>query len=95
MATITPLTRMQASPDVLFSPVGDEAVLLNVRSGVYYVLDRVGALVWTGIAGGEPLGEIQLSLHRQFEAEPDVIWADLAGLAEELTANGLVVITAS
>jgi hypothetical protein len=89
MEPITPLTRMQVCPDVLFSQVGDEAVLLNVKSGVYYSLDRVGALVWGGIVGGESLGEIQLSLHRQFAVEFDVIWPDVAALVADMAANGL------
>lgn len=94
MEPITPLTRIQPSPDVLFSQVGDESVLLNVQSGVYYSLDRVGTVVWSGISGGESLGEIQAALERRFAAEIDVIWADLKALVSDLRANGLVTVLA-
>ena len=92
MEPITPLSRVQIDPDVLFSQVGDEAVLLNLKSGVYYSLDVVGALVWAEIAAGKPLGGIQESLTEQFAVTSDVIWADLTTLVEDLKAKGLVTV---
>ena len=90
MEPITTRTRVQASPDVLFSQVGDEAVLLNLKSGVYYSLDRVGALIWAGVAGGGTLGEVHASLNQQFAVDSDILWSDLAALLADLSANGLV-----
>jgi hypothetical protein len=95
MQQMEPLTghaRAKASSDVLFSQVGDEAVLLNLKSGVYYSLDKVGSLIWAQIAQGKALGEIQMSLFEQFAADSDVIWADLAALVTDLAAKGLVTI---
>jgi len=90
MEPITPQTRLQPSPDVLFSRVGDEAVLLNLASGVYYSLDRVGALVWETMAGGGSLGDVQGTVYRQFSVEHDVLWADISVLVDDLHRNGLV-----
>ena len=90
MVPITPQDRLHVSPSVLFSQVGDEAVLLDRDSGVYYALDVVGAMVWAAIVAGEPLGGIQLTVHRQFSVDLDVIWADLSALVSDLKAKGLV-----
>ena len=95
MEPITPQTRVQPSLGVLFNPVGDESVLLNVEAGVYFALNPVGTLVWRGICDGEPLGEIQTTLQRRFAAEVDVVWADLLALVSDLRENGLVTILAS
>ena len=92
MEPITPETRLRPNPEVLFSLVGDEAVLLNRDSGIYYSLDRVGTLVWAEIIAGAPLGHIQLTVFRQFSVAFDVVWADLAALVSDLTAKGLVTI---
>lgn len=92
MEPLTPRTRIQSSPDVLFSQVEDESVLLNLRSGVYYSLDRVGTLIWSRIAAGESLGNIQAALRGQFEADSDVIWADLTSLVSDFGANGLITV---
>ncbi len=90
MEPITPRTRLQPVPDVLFSRVGDEAVLLNVKSGMYYALDQIGVLVWTWSVEGQALGEIQAALSQQFVVELDVLWADLLALVRVLGENGLV-----
>lgn len=95
MEPITPQSRLEPSPDVLFSQVGDEAVLLDQKSGVYYSLDPVGTMVWTGIVGGESLGGIQLTVNERFSVDSDVIWADLVALVADLTAKGLVMFVRS
>jgi len=92
MEPITPVSRVNIDPEVLFSQVGDEAVLLHLKSGVYYSLDAVGALVWAEIAAGKPLGDIHVSLTEQFVADSDVVWADLKTLVEDLMAKGLVTV---
>lgn len=80
----------ESSPDVLFSQVGDEAVLLNLTSGVYYSLDAIGAKVWGLVTRGERLGAVHEALSREFSEDPEVIWADLAALITDLTAKGLI-----
>jgi hypothetical protein len=95
MEPIDPQDRLQVSPEVLFTQVGDEAVLLDRNSGVYYSLDPVGTLVWAEIVRGETLYGIQLAVNSQFSADLDVIWADLLALLTDLKAKGLVTILRS
>jgi hypothetical protein len=92
MDAISRNSRLKAAPDVLFSQVGDESVLLDLASGTYYSLDPVGTLVWAEIARGETAGGIHLCLIGQFSEDSDVIWADLVALITDLTAKGLVTI---
>ncbi len=92
METITPEIRLKPNPDVLFSLVGDEAVLLNRNSGIYYSLDRVGTLVWAEILAGAPLGDVRSTVVRQFCVDFGVAWSDLAALVSDLTSKGLVTI---
>ena len=39
--------RVVTAPDVLFRTIGDEAVLLNLRTEMYLGLDPVGTRVWS------------------------------------------------
>ena len=44
--------RVKAAPDVLFRLVGDEGVLLNLRTQRYLGLNPIGARVWTILEPG-------------------------------------------
>ena len=47
--TILESSVVVASPDQISSDLGDEAVILNLKSGVYHGLNEVGAKVWAFI----------------------------------------------
>jgi hypothetical protein len=77
-------------PDVVFRQLGDEAVLLDLKSGKYFGLNEVGARIWQLVADARPLDEILDALHQEYSTERGVLERDLLEVARELCARGLL-----
>lgn len=82
--------RVQSSADVVAQKVGDEMVLLDLESGVYYGLDPVGSRVWELLMAHERLRVIFETMAQEYEVTPEVLHQDLLRLLQELQARGLI-----
>jgi hypothetical protein len=82
--------RYVSGADVLFRELAGEAVLLNLSSGVYYGLDRVGTQVWTLLADGRTVDEACATLVVTYDVSLDVLRRDVAALVATLCETGLV-----
>ena len=76
--------------DALTSAVGDEMVIMDLRSEKYFGLNRSGAIVWAGLEGGSPLSEIAARLAERFDVAAERAERDVADLVDELLRAGLV-----
>jgi hypothetical protein len=79
--------------DVVFRQLDDEAVLLNLKSGIYFGLNDVGARVWQLIVEQKELARVLDALSEEYAADRDVLENDLLTLARELCAKGLLELT--
>ena len=52
-------TRLSVPTQVMSRLVGDETVLLDLESGLYFGLDGVGRRIWESIGEGRTLGETE------------------------------------
>jgi len=77
------------SEDVLFRELDDEAVLLNLKTGVYFGLNPAGLRIWQLIAAGSSLHGVLETLNDEFEVNRDVLERDLLSLCRRLCAAGL------
>jgi len=75
--------------DVLFRELDGEAVLLNLESGVYFGLNTVATRMWQLIAEQHSLATLLDTLVAEYEADQQVLEADLLELGRQLCANGL------
>jgi len=89
---MTRRTAVRAHPDVVFQKLGDEAVLLNLRTGVYWSLNHTGARIWDEIIHSGKLTEIVAALQREFAGSSAEINATVRDLVRELNQQGLVVV---
>ncbi|HVR96943.1 MAG TPA: PqqD family protein [Thermoanaerobaculia bacterium] len=87
---LRPETRVRPRPDVLFRELGEEAVVLDPESGIYYGLNEVGTTAWKLLAGGSRLGEVKTALLAAYDAPPERIWSDLIDLIHDLSEHRLV-----
>ena len=71
-------SRFRASSDVVYNRVGDQGVLVHMRTNQIYELNRTGARFWELLDAGHDLAEIQLRMLQEF----DVAEADLAAEIE-------------
>jgi hypothetical protein len=70
--------------------LNEEAVILNLQSGVYYGLDRMGARIWNLLQSPRTVGEIRDLLLQEFDVEPARCEADLLALFSRLQDEGLI-----
>lgn len=74
---------------VLIRKVGNEMVLLNLRTENYFGLDAVGADIVNRLTQA-PIDEAIEELCRDYEVDPDVLRSDVHRLVAELTEAGLL-----
>ena len=62
-------TKLSIPPQVMSRLVGDETVLLDLASGIYFGLDGVGKRVWESVADGKSLVQTVEVIVAEFEVE--------------------------
>jgi hypothetical protein len=86
-------SRVRVHDGVVFQASHDEAVLLDVNSGVYFGLDPVGARIWELFGVHELLSEIARRVQEEYEVSEHQCASDLLTLVAELEAHGLVTVS--
>jgi hypothetical protein len=79
-----------ASQDHVSSPLGDELVVLDTQSGVYYGLNALGAFIWMLIQKPTPVITLRDAIMGEFEVEREVCERDLLSILADMQANNLV-----
>jgi len=70
--------------------VGDETVILDLSSGLYFGLDPVGSRMWELIGSGLAFAAICDTLLGEYDVQKDRLVEDLRRLVDELTQRGLL-----
>lgn len=78
------------SQNQVSSDLGGEIVCLNLKSGVYYGLDAVGARIWELIQEPRTVKEIWEVLLKEYDVEPERCEHDLLALLDQLAAENLI-----
>jgi hypothetical protein len=76
--------------DQISCDLAGEAAILNVKTGLYYGLDPVGARIWDLMQQPLPVAEIQNAITSEYDVEPERCASDLAELLQKLLAEGLI-----
>lgn len=76
--------------DVVSCDLEDEVAMLNLKDGVYYGLDPVGARIWNLIQKPIEVSSILETLLDEYDVEEEHCKADLMELLEELQEKELV-----
>jgi hypothetical protein len=88
--TISEHTLVVAAKDQVSCDLAGEAAILNIKNGVYYGLDPVGARIWSLMQQPRAVGEIQNTIVDEYDVEPERCSHDLLGLLEKLLSEGLI-----
>jgi hypothetical protein len=83
-------SRVVASKENVSCSLGDEAAILNMKSGVYYGLDPVGARVWSLLGEPHTVEELREAITSEYDVEPARCEGDLLSLLEKLRTEGLI-----
>ncbi|MBZ5643360.1 MAG: PqqD family peptide modification chaperone [Acidobacteriia bacterium] len=76
--------------DQVSCDLAGEAAILNIKNGVYYGLDPVGARIWSLMQEPRGVAEIQTTITGEYDVEPERAGRDLVELLEKLLAEGLI-----
>ena len=87
---LSPDSRVVVSDEQVHTTLGNEAVILGMRDGVYYGLDAVGARAWALLAAPRRVSELVAIIVTEFDVEPERCTADLLALLDDLLARDLV-----
>jgi hypothetical protein len=87
---LTLTARVTPTEGVVFQQLQEEAVLLNLDSGLYFGLDPIGTRIWNLLAGGQSLPQVVSTIMAEYEVDTEQCTADLLKLLGDLEAHGLV-----
>ena len=71
--------------------IDGEAIIINLASGVYYSMDKVGALVWERLQAGYILDDVIRAVTDAYDVSPEQAESNVVELVEELLQETLVV----
>jgi hypothetical protein len=83
-----------AAKDQVSSDLGGEVAILDLKAGVYYGLDAVGARIWSLIQEPRTVNEIRDILLEEYEVEPERCERDLLALLQRLADEGIIEVEA-
>lgn len=78
--------------DVTAQVLDGEAIMINLSTGVYYSMDKVGGFLWTIITGGHSLAEAAAAVGARYEVPAERAQADVTRVAEELISECLIIV---
>jgi len=87
---VTKYASVVARQEQVSSDLAGETVILDLKSGVYYGLNSVGASIWNLIQEPKTINEVREALLAKYEVEPEQCDRDLLALLEQLEAEGLI-----
>ena len=89
-------SRVRIQEDLLFQELQGEAVLLNLKTGVYLGLNQVGARIWQLLQEDGALERVMEVILEEYDVTQEQLQADLLELVGQMEKQGLLAeITAS
>lgn len=79
-----------ATSDQVSSDLKGEVAILDLKAGVYYGLDEVGARIWHLIQEPRTVDQIRDTLLQEYEVEPDRCEREVLALLQRLSDEGLL-----
>ncbi len=92
MGELSPGTRVTLARNQLWSQLGEEVVVLDLGSSSYLGLDDVAARVWELMKQPRSVEEIELTLVKEYDVDPEQCSRDVRAFLTGLIERGLVVV---
>jgi hypothetical protein len=75
---------------IFWRNIGDEAVILNIDSGLYYTLDKVGKITWDMITNNNDDDEIIKKIVSVYDVDEKTATRDLKDFLKMLKKEKLI-----
>jgi hypothetical protein len=82
--------RAAVDPDVMIRNVGQESVILDLKTERYLGLDEVGTRMWTALIGSTSIQSAYETLLREYEVDAERLKGDLQNFLHKLVEHGLI-----
>ena len=82
---------VRVSDEVVSQLLGEEMILLNLKMGVYWGLNRTGAVIWQEIVRHGDVRKILTALRERYDAPEEQIASAVENLLAQLLKERLVV----
>jgi hypothetical protein len=79
------------SPKVMNEIIDGEAVLVNLDTGAYYSIDKVGSFAWSSLSQGLSIGQTVDAISGRYQVDPKVIETDIFDFVRQLEEEDLIV----
>ena len=87
---LTQSTTIVAASDQVSSELAGESVILNVKTGLYFGLNQVGASIWDKIQSPKTVEELCNAITDEYDVAPDLCMTDVQDLLREMMAADLI-----
>ena len=77
--------------EVASKVIDGEAIIINLANGVYYSMDKVGALVWEHLQSGHTLDDVVRAVTGAYDVSREQAEPKVVELVEELLQENLIV----
>ena len=81
---------IQVSADQVSCDLAGEAAILNLKTGMYYGLDPVGARIWELIKEPRTIVSVRDAIVAEYDVTEQTCERDLFDLLDKLRAEGLI-----
>lgn len=88
--TITPNSIVVTADDHVSSDLAGEVVILSLKHGMYYGLDKIGTRIWSLIQAPTTVAAICDTLIAEYDVTPERCERDLQVLLENLATAELI-----
>jgi hypothetical protein len=83
-------TRIVVSKEQVSCDLAGEAAILNLKNGVYYGLNPVGARIWSLLKEPRTIAEIRETLINEYEVDVLQVETDIQDLLNQLADQQLI-----
>ena len=83
-------SKFVAAPDQVSSELAGESVILNLKTGLYFGLNEVGAKIWEQIQSPKTFQEICNAIIAEYEVSEEECKKDVEELLDEMITAQLV-----
>jgi hypothetical protein len=87
---ISPSSVFKRRAEVSVRELSDGGVVVNMRSGDCYELNRVGFRVWNALDGHQDVAQVSAALAGLYGVDPNQVRADVEALIQSLLRAGLL-----
>jgi len=87
---ITTSSLVVATTDQVSSDLAGEAIVLSLRTGMYYGLAQVGVRVWELVREPIRVADLRDMIVREYDVEPERCERDVLDFLSDLATQGLI-----